>query len=62
VKPFDKEHYDGMGEFNNALVDLIDQADLQPEEVVAVLEMVSLRIKQLMISVRDASSRKPKEE
>lgn len=55
MKEFDKEHYAGMGKLNNELVDVIDKSNLEPEEVLAVLEMIALRIKQLMISVGNES-------
>jgi hypothetical protein len=57
MKAFEKEHYEGMGKLNNELVDVIDSADLQPEEVLAVLEMMALRIKQLMMAVGNESGR-----
>lgn len=38
---------DGMGEFHNALVDLIDGSGLTPSEVCMVLDLHSTRIRNL---------------
>ena len=55
MKEITLEHMDRMSGLHNALTDMIDKSDLTPEEVVLVLEMLSLRIKQLMLGMAGAT-------
>lgn len=57
MKEITLEHLDRMAPLHNAMTELIDLCDLSPEEVICVLEMSSLRIKQLMLGLAGATSR-----
>jgi hypothetical protein len=55
VKEITLKHMDRMGRLHNTLTEEIDRCNLTPEEVVLVLEMLSLRIKQLMLGMAGAT-------
>lgn len=47
MKPPPKTRFDQMGKLNNAVVELIDTSQLTPLEVIAVLEAIASKIKEL---------------
>jgi hypothetical protein len=43
-----KDNWELMAQFSNAVTDIINQFCLTPPEIIIVLEMISIRLKQLL--------------
>lgn len=48
MKDISDQDWSNMATFSNAVTMLIDQSDVTPTEIIAVLEMLSSRVKQLV--------------
>ena len=42
------QNWEAMAEFNNAIIETINQSSLTPAEIIVVLEIISSRLKQLL--------------
>lgn len=58
MKNFSKQRFGLMGKFHNELTDLIDSSQLTPAEILVVLESNSTYIRNLVLSLSNATRRK----
>ena len=58
MKNVSKSRFGEMGKLNNALVEIIDNSQLTPLEVIVVLELITLRLKQLLAAMGNVSREK----